>query len=229
MFRIIRNLLIALLIFAAVWTYSWFRKGVIDSSGGWYFREPVILPVTSFHQSHEPWRNHLLGPTAGTLAAEGCAVACAAMVLQYYGIDADPGTLNLFLSQSGGYTDRGWIHWEKAAEFMPHIIEKAYEDQPSHHLIDTNLWNGNPVIIRLKTRRGTNHFVVIVGKSGFDYLMLDPGTLWRKGVVPLKEITPEIQALRFYRRLDGPQPRLGPAQPAPTPLPDLQANKPNQT
>ncbi len=54
----------------------------------------------------------------GSLAAEGCAVASAAMTLASYGVDVDPGRLNKFLTTlPGGYTSQGWIYWEKAAEF----------------------------------------------------------------------------------------------------------------
>ncbi len=57
---------------------------------------------------------------------------------------------------------------------------------------------GIPSIVRLHMRSGTTHFVVIVGKRGFDYLIRDPGAGFSKGVYPLRELTPKIDGLRFY-------------------------------
>lgn len=72
---------------------------------------------------------------------------------------------------------------------------------PSYYLIDSNLWERNPVIIRLHLPDGGIHFVVIAGKRGFDYLIRDPGAGAEKGIYPLKEICSKIEALRFYRKL----------------------------
>ena len=71
------------------------------------------------------------------------------------------------------------------------------------YLIDLNLLRGNPVIVRLKAPSGKNHFVVVVGKDGFDYLIADPGAGFDRGVYPLKELTSRIEALRFYQELSG--------------------------
>ena len=122
------------------------------------------------------------------------------MVLAGYGIDLDPGRLNRFLTGHGGYTPEGWLYWEKAAEFAPGIAEKAYEDLPSHALIDLNLLRGNPVIVRIRLP-SNNHFVVISGKRGWDYLIRDPGAGAARGLYPLREIAPRIEALRYYRKL----------------------------
>ncbi len=123
------------------------------------------------------------------------------MVLASYGIDIDPGRLNRFLTGHHGFTPEGWLYWEKAAEFEPGRYEKAYEDAPSYARIDWNLLCGNPVIVRLRFPSGMTHFVVIAGKSGFQYLIRDPGAGARRGLYPLGEITPKIEALRYYRKL----------------------------
>lgn len=122
------------------------------------------------------------------------------MVLAYYGADVDPGRLNAFLLAAGGYTERGWIRWEAAAAVAPDRVRFCYEDLPSHFLIDTNLLRGNPLIVRLRYPNGVTHFMVIVGKRGFDYLVRDPGWGAAKGVYPLREFGSRIEALRFYAR-----------------------------
>lgn len=189
------------------WWLQWREKGEIAPSGGLPFLGRFELPVLSFRQGDERWREELLGPTEGTLGGEGCAVSSAAMVLHYYGIDTDPKRLNEFLNQNEGFTDQGWIYWEKAAELAPQAVRFVYEDLPSHYLIDTNLLRGNPVIAKLRYPSGVTHFVVIAGKHGYDYLIQDPGAHGGRGLYPLREFGRAIEGLRFYERIPHSAPR----------------------
>jgi hypothetical protein len=202
MVRRLKIIALILLSLQVLWSgWHWGHKGVISSSGGIYFIKRVELPVPLLHQSDDSWRNETLGNTLNTLGNEGCALTSAAMVLNYYGFNTNPKVLNDFLRTHSGYTDRGWIYWEKAAEIVPNRLEKAYEDLPSFCLIDWNLLHGNPVIVRLKSTQGKTHFVVVVGKDGYDYLIADPGAGFLRGIYPLKEITAQIEALRFYKTI----------------------------
>ena len=169
-------------------------------AGGVYFAYRLQLAVPRFAQGDERWANDSLAGTQGTMAAEGCAVSSAAMVLQFYGFELDPGQLNQFLISHDGFTAEGWLRWEKAADFPPGKAKKAYEDLPSFFLIDRNLLRGNPVIIRLRLPGGVTHFVVIVGKRGSHYLIQDPGSGGEQGIYPLDELTEKIEALRFYQK-----------------------------
>jgi hypothetical protein len=192
--------LILLLLIAGGSIY-YFGKRQISSSGGLYFFSRVELNVPRFAQADPRWADDLLGPTDSTIGNEGCAVSSAAMVLAYYGVNVDPGALNLFLTNNDGYTPQGWLYWEKAAVFAPGKAKHIYEDAPSHYLIDSNLLRGNPVITRIRLRSGITHFVVIVGKRGFHYLIQDPGSSGDNGIYPLYRLAPKIEALRFYQKL----------------------------
>ena len=192
-------LLLGVLVCAGlVWGLT--AKRVIASSGGIYFVRGVALAVPPFRQADPQWHDDPLGATKDTLGQTGCAVASAAMVLKWYGVDTDPKRLNQYLTEHQGYEGDGYIIWEKAAELGNGALEKAYEDSPSYWRIDRQLMAGNPVIVRLHFPGGGMHFVVIAGKRGFDYLIVDPGAGWNKGLYPLKEITPKIDGLRYYRR-----------------------------
>ncbi len=183
--------------------FNW--KHVISTSGGRYFVHRVEIPVPPFQQDDPRWTFQLLGPTFDTVGQQGCALTSAAMVMASYGVDTDPERLNQYLTTHGGYTENGYIYWEKACELAPPgYVEKAYEDLPSYALIDRELLAGNPVIVRLTLRNGTMHFVVIVGKDGWDYLTRDPARSPDWGVYRLKQLTPRIEALRFYRVLPTP-------------------------
>ncbi len=204
--RIFRWLLailaVAILITGAIWVRAWTQvHSPIAASGGLYFPGEKIIEVPQFFQNDPRWGRDALGPTDSTLGAEGCAVASAAMVLASYGSDLDPGRLNAFVEQIDGYTPQGWLYWEAAASYPPALARHAYEAAPSHYLIDRNLLAGNPVIVRVRYPSGVTHFVVIVGKRGFDYLIRDPGAGGTRGVYPLKDFGRPIEALRFYERL----------------------------
>jgi hypothetical protein len=166
-----------------------------------YFFSRTELNVPRFAQADPRWADDSLGPTDSTIGGEGCAVSSAAMVLAYYGVNVDPGILNAFLTNNDGYTPQGWLYWEKAAAFAPGKAKHIYEDAPSYYLIDSNLLRGNPVIIRIRLRSSVTHFVVIVGKRGFHYLIQDPGSSGDNGIYPLYRLVAKIEALRFYEKL----------------------------
>lgn len=210
-FSILVWILVILAASSAWYYYAGTRK--IPSAGGLYFFSKLVLPVQRFAQADPRWANDQLGPAASTMGAEGCAVTSAAMVLAYYGQDIDPGRLNAFLSNSSGYTPQGWLYWEKAADYQQRTsasgnerrgtpVRHAYEDLPSYYLIDSNLARGNPVIVRVHLPNGITHFVVIAGKAGFDYLIQDPASGGANGAYPLRELAGEIEALRFYEKLN---------------------------
>src|SRR5437588_11559426 len=194
-------ILILFLIAAVAGLYiDWNWKRPIWRRGGRYYLRRVELPVPAFRQSDERWSDDPLGggPDNRTLGGQGCAVAAAAMVFKFYGIETDPQQLNWFLTAVDGYTERGWLYWDRAAWFAPARVRHVYEDLASYQLIDSNLAHGNPVIVRVRLSNGITHFVVIAGKNGFDYLVRDPGGGAAKGFYPLRELGSDIEGLRFY-------------------------------
>lgn len=196
--------LLALAALCASWIAGWLEKRPLECSGGLYIPGSIEIAGPHFLQGDSRWANDTLGVTKDSLASVGCAVTSAAMVLAGYGVDTDPQRLNRFLQKTpGGYTREGWIYWEKAAEIdalLAAQILPHYEDKASHFLIDWNLLQGNPVIVRIRYPSGITHFVVICGKRGFDYLIWDPGSGGKRGVYPLNEFSGPIEALRFYKK-----------------------------
>ena len=119
--------ILGIMVCLAAW-YYYVGTRKIPSAGGLYFFSNLVLPVQRFAQNDPRWADDELGPASSTMGEEGCAVSSAAMVLAFYGQDIDPGRLNVFLSNSGGYTPQGWLYWEKAADFQPGLARHAYED-----------------------------------------------------------------------------------------------------
>src|SRR5437764_14915437 len=97
------------------------------------------------------------------------------MVFKFYGIDVDPQQLNWFLTGVGGYTEQGWLCWDRAAWFAPDRVRHVYEDLPSYQLIDSNLADGNPVIICVRLPGSVTHFVVLDRKQGLDQQVQNQG------------------------------------------------------
>jgi len=189
----------AAMVLIAASVLNWWIPRVIEARGGLFFVVPVELDVP-LHRQHDPaWAGDHLGPTLGTLGAEGCAVACASMVLAYHGADVDPGRLNAFVHENDGYTPQGWIYWEAAAEYPPAELMKAYEDRPSYAMIDWNLIRGRPSIVRVRLPSGITHFVVIMGKRGHEYLIRDPAAPeGEEEPIALTRYERPIEALRYY-------------------------------
>jgi hypothetical protein len=201
-----RIVLLTAFIFIVVLVACWFWKRPISGVGGFPMPGELVVEVPQFFQGDPRWDGDRLGATPGTLGGEGCAIASASMVLGFYGMDVDPKRLNQYLSDHQGYEGEGWLRWESAADYTPGVVEKAYEDLPSYGLIDWNLLRGNPVIVRIRRLDDITHFVVIIGKRGFDYLIRDPAG-WGNPVnggkiTPFARLGVPAEALRYYRRLD---------------------------
>lgn len=193
--------LLAVLAAGGVFVHYWCEKRPLPPSGGLYFFRRTELAVPLFLQGDPAWGHDYLALAPRTLGQVGCAVSSAAMVMKFYGIDTDPGRLNVFLRETGGYDENNDLRWEGPAAIAPQRVRHIYEDLPSYYLIDSNLRRGNPVIVRLHLDSGWTHFVVIMGKDGFDYLIRDPSSAGlRKGVYPLREIGKPIEALRYYEK-----------------------------
>lgn len=182
-----------------VWPHSIKGRGGIPIPG------ELVIEVPQFFQNDPRWGNDPLGETIESLGAQGCAVTSASMVMKFYGMDIDPKRLNQFLISHDGYEGKGWLKWESVPAFTPSMAEKSYEDLPSYFLIDWNLLHGNPVIVRIRLLDGMTHFVVIVGKRGFDYLIRDPagyGSSRAGTIYPIADLGVPVEALRYYHRLE---------------------------
>ncbi len=127
----------------------WLAKGhqqAVPAVGGLEMSPGLLISVPLFRQYDERWADELMGTSGSRMGPEGSAVCAVAMLFCHYGIDVDPKILNTYLSDNGGYTERGWILWAKAAEFTQGEVEFAYAGAATHGLIDSYLRQGNPVV-----------------------------------------------------------------------------------
>jgi hypothetical protein len=129
--------------------------------------------VPLYGQQWQPWGSTDLGSSTSTVASEGCAMTAATMLLESYGLSTNPGALNVWLTNNGGYVDQDLLVWGAVAQYaQSQGVSVSYTGYESTNLaaIDSSVAAGNPVIAQV-TLDGSMHFVLITG--------LGPdGTLW---------------------------------------------------
>ena len=156
----------------------WFDNFIIQSVGN------DLLDVPYYSQNDDRWGQDEYDAAHSwseeiTVDKWGCAVTSAAMVLKYYGIDQDPGTLNTWLkSQVDGYIRGGLLNWlaiSRYSRIFGSTILEYRRGGSDTDVVDSDLENENPVILETSGEDGS-HFVVTNGKLDPDYSILDPET-----------------------------------------------------
>jgi len=169
-----------------------------------------LVTVPFFSQRDSGWKDDLMGLSGLKVGDYGCAMTCTAMVLEYYGVDTDPGVLNAWLSSHGGYTSGGALYWSKLAEYSEGRVQFVHSSEfwsfssPSTkhwEKLDQELDQGRPVIVKVDFDPSSpfvEHWVLVTCKSGNDYYINDP---WDSPQVPDKTLShygDTFYGMRFY-------------------------------
>ena len=136
-----------------------------------------------YHSQQDPqWKNELLGfgDPGDTIGYIGCALTATAMLLSGHGYSETPRTLNQKLKNVQGFVSAG-IRWGAVSQIYPKVTLKAFipcstSDAPLAQ-IDAAIAAGQPAIVQVDYSNDPGiqtHWVVLYGKKGDDYLMLDP-------------------------------------------------------
>ncbi len=150
----------------------------------------VELPVPLLKQTDPLWGNHEYDTASAwanniTIAAWGCALTSAAMILQYHGFVEmpdgsllNPGSLNQWLkNQPDGYIGGGLVNWLALTRLVQTLAQASgqYALEYRKHLVDldnikANIQNLQPVILEIP-----GHFLVGSGiAENQDLLIKDP-------------------------------------------------------
>jgi hypothetical protein len=132
--------------------------------------QPVNVP--DFKQCASPWGTQSLGTCADTICYSGCAMTSTSNVFKYYGEQTDPGALNQWLKQNGGYLSGCLIVWSTAANINPGITYIGSAGQDWDRL-RSELDAGYPVIVKVANITGS-HYVTVTGYAGSTYYINDP-------------------------------------------------------
>ena len=191
-----------------------------------------------YSQQDPQWKTDILGfgDRGDTIGYVGCALTSVAMLLSGHGYTETPKSLNQKLKNVNGFVSAG-IRWGAVGQIYPNVTLKAFipcstSDAPLAQ-IDAALAAGQPAIVQVDYSNEPGiqtHWVVVYGKKGDDYLMLDP---W-----PYQsDITKEDLLMKRYARGNalkraishvilyeaygsgGPIPTPSPGTPAPAPAP----------
>lgn len=157
-----------------------------------------------YRQDDERWAANTIGDTSDTLYAYGCTVASVAMAASNLRTERiTPQSLNAKLSEAGGFTDRGWLIWDKIKVATDNTVSATYFAKPRHEHINRCMNEGGYPIIKIKLHDSIIHWVTIVGMSDDEYLIRDPlvGTE-TDPPIGLSSRSDKIHAVRCIQRLN---------------------------
>jgi ABC-type bacteriocin/lantibiotic exporter with double-glycine peptidase domain len=151
-----------------------------------------------FKQWDPAWGDDALGGSGEKLRYVGCTVACVAMIFKFYGLETDPKRLNDWLKSRDGYTGQGLLKWDKCVEYAGGRVALEYVGEPDEPRMRRALAAGRPAIVKVLLEGGVNHWVLVVGTEGPDYLVNDPLNL-DGGPARLSSYGRRVYALRIFR------------------------------
>lgn len=120
-------------------------------------------------QCDNSWGNDQLGTCNLDICQAGCAMSCVAMALTTKGHTINPGELNDWLKDHGGYASGCDIVWSAVDAFG--VMTFISMENASYDTICEGVKEGHAIIINV--RDGT-HWVLVTGCSGGNYLVNDP-------------------------------------------------------
>jgi len=142
-----------------------------------------VIDVPLMSQKDPRWSGMRLGTAASTstIGGYGCLLTCASMLCSHLGHATTPPLLNTAMVRVNGYANGNLWKWWSLPLVYPDLEVRDWvncEKVPAPlERIDNALAAGNPVIVMVDYRPGGTiqmHFVLIVGKSGDDYVINDP-------------------------------------------------------
>ncbi len=121
-----------------------------------------------YNQRDGQWGNQMIGLSDGSMAEYGCLVTSMAIVASHYGKSLTPGQIAASSSPFFGTT----AYMLQGTWSANGVTMNRTRLGSSLSLIDEELNAGRPVIVGIYG--GPDHFLVIKGKEGGDYIMHDP-------------------------------------------------------
>ncbi len=158
-----------------------------------------MLPDNYFYrQDDAAWGALKIGDTTDTMRAYGCTISSVAMAASNLtGTKITPGQLVTKLSDNNGFTDRGWLIWDKLPAATDGKVSAKLYNQPDHSHIQNCLDDGHYPLVKFYLGGTIVHWGLIVGTTAEDYLIRDP--LYGgpdDPPVPLSERAEQIHSLR---------------------------------
>jgi hypothetical protein len=142
--------------------------------------------MAQLFQNDPQWANNKIGlQNSLTISQVGCLLTSMAMVVNHFGGNVTPASLNNMMKGSGGFNG-AWIKSAQVPSQFPQLgmqrqkWEQCEGTPASVDLIDAGLAAGSLIVVRVDWSADPGiqgHWVVIHAKDGDDYLIWDP---WQK-------------------------------------------------
>lgn len=152
-------------------------------------------------QKDKRWAEDQLGSSDCTLGSHGCLVTSVAMACSNLGVKLTPKELNERLKKEDGFLPQGWVVWNAMSKVTDGQLTAEYHQRPSHAVMDEALERRAYPVVKYFLLGGIQHWCVIVGKEGQEYLARDP-LRDDKEPVKLSELTAKIYAVRVIRKAE---------------------------
>jgi hypothetical protein len=171
----------------------------------------TVMMIPTESQQDGAWAAAPLGTSVtDTIGSSGCAITAVTMMLSYYGIAADPGTFNAWLTANGGYVYDDWLLWNAVDGFTSGRVQFSAWLGPDLGVIHNELDYGRPVVAEVSLD-GNQHFVLITGYTSAGGLQInDP---WFGDSVNFSDRYGDpstgIVSIRTFIQVDSSGPRVG--------------------
>ncbi|WKZ47730.1 MAG: C39 family peptidase [Anaerolineales bacterium] len=139
-----------------------------------------MFKTQNLYQNDEKWKNVSLGNSAETIGGWGCLLTSVTMVLNGFGYNETPETVNEKMKAKGGFQGACFVP-SMVPYIWPNVVYrdmKSYENIPAPIAeIDAAVLAGKPVIVEVDWNKQAGvqtHFVLIKEKKGNDYVIYDP-------------------------------------------------------
>jgi hypothetical protein len=136
-----------------------------------------------YSQNDPKWKSDRLGlgkQESDTIGYIGCALTSVSMMLSGHGYTETPKSLNQKLKNVEGFVGSG-IRWGSVSQLYPQVrlnsIIKCPDTPAPLAQIDAALAAGQPAVVCVDSTAAPgflSHYVLLIGRKGNDYLMLDP-------------------------------------------------------
>ena len=134
----------------------------------------ALSSKTHYLQRDPRWAAEPIGGSGKPLGNVGCALCCLSMALSQYDIEFTPAGLNRELKQMDAFTSKGWVFWPAIESVTARRARVEILHDPSHRDIEEALALGQPVIVKVAPPKMLQHWVLLVGRDGREFLMKDP-------------------------------------------------------
>ena len=171
----------------------------------------INLPMV-FSQRDPRWKDRSLGFGAINIEAGGCIICALATLCRYFGKKTDPDQLNEDLKKVGGFQGAlyRWGHLNKVySDIKLEKQVKTPDPLTEGHFkeIDKDLEGGYPILLEVDsvpaTAKVDQHFVLLIGKEGNSYKVVDP---WTGKIEPLSKFGVAKITIQRYILYRGPKP-----------------------